>query len=479
MNAFTEAVKRNLRIRPLRVTANQLGGVLLLLAAAQVFGQVSLVDPSFRIGSGPNGPVDALVVQADQRILVGGEFTAISGCSNSFLARLSADGSVDCSFDPAGQTDGLVRCLLQQPDGKVLVGGGFGRLLGQQRPALARLLANGSIDASFGVGTVLGTNTDVYAVALQDDGRLLTAYSTTEGYGFRIVRLNTNGTLDATFACTNLFGGLNVVLLPQPGGSLLLGGNGCGYYDSTNYTLFRLKPDGQVDAGFDSGLEFCSAFSLVRQTNGQILVGGSLRRRGASNSVPLLRLNRDLTWDETFHPDAFVPASDPVLPAYVCPLVLQPDGKFVAGGWFFEAGGYWRRHIVRFTAEGHMDGCFDPGLGLGASDYPAPARTLALQPDGRILVGGQFTGVDTAFGQWNLARLMPQNGCDLIRVYLRGGDQAFAAATFPPGGTNYLDFSVDLKTWEPVQTNSEPYIWYYEFSVTGTPCGFFRARQER
>jgi hypothetical protein len=51
---------------------------------------------------------------------------------------------VDCSFDPAGQTDGLVRCLLQQPDGKVLVGGGFGRLLGQRRPALARLLANGS-----------------------------------------------------------------------------------------------------------------------------------------------------------------------------------------------------------------------------------------------------------------------------------------------------------------------------------------------
>src|ERR1035441_9361475 len=105
MNVHTEGVKRNLRIRPLRVAANQLGGVLLLLAAAQVFGQVSLLDPSFRIGSGRDGPVDALVVQADQRILVGGEFTAITGCSNSFLARLNADGSVDCSFDPAGLTD--------------------------------------------------------------------------------------------------------------------------------------------------------------------------------------------------------------------------------------------------------------------------------------------------------------------------------------------------------------------------------------
>ena len=45
--------------------------------------------------------------------------------------------------------------------------------------------------------------------------------------------------------------------------------------------------------------------------------------------------------------------------------------------------------------------------------------------------------------------------------------------------TNYLDFSDDLKTWGPVQTNSDPYIWYSEFSVTGTTRGFFRARQER
>ena len=78
-------------------------------------------------------PSAALVVQADQRILVGGHFTAIVGCSNSFLARLQPDGSVDASFNPAGQTDGAVTRLLQQPDGKVLVSGGFTRLLGQPR----------------------------------------------------------------------------------------------------------------------------------------------------------------------------------------------------------------------------------------------------------------------------------------------------------------------------------------------------------
>jgi uncharacterized delta-60 repeat protein len=458
--------------------------VLLLLAAAQTFGQVSLLDPSFLIGSGPDGPVDALVVQPDQRILVGGEFTAISGCSNSFLARLNADGSVDCSFDPAGQTDGLVRCLVQQRDGKVLVGGGFGSLLGQQRPALARLLEDGSMDATFNAGAVLGTNTDVYAVALQDDGRLLVAYYTTQHYAFQIVRLNTNGAPDPTFVYTNLVKGFIMALLPQPDGSVLFGGNGCGLDENTNsYTLFRLTPGGQMDAAFDSGLNLCAAFSLVRQTNGQILVGGSLSRRGALSSVPLMRLNSDLTWDETFQPDDFFLADYPNRPDYISCLVVQPDGKLVAGGSFFQVGGYYRGNIVRFTVEGHVDGCFDPGLGLG--NYSQLVRALALQPDGRILAGGSFTGVDTAFGQSNLGRLLPQSGCDLIRVYLiqeeylNGGNQTIAAATFPPGGTNYLEFSDDLKTWQSVQTNSDPFIWYYQSLPADPPSGFFRARQAR
>jgi len=94
---------------------------LLLLSSTQASGQISVLDSSFKIGSGTDGPVDALVVQSDQHILVGGEFTTISGLSNSYLARLKSDGSVDASFDPAGQTDGKVFCMAQQTDGKVLL----------------------------------------------------------------------------------------------------------------------------------------------------------------------------------------------------------------------------------------------------------------------------------------------------------------------------------------------------------------------
>jgi uncharacterized delta-60 repeat protein len=472
-------IAQRLVIRPSARGWRHAGYLLLLAAWTQAFGQVSVLDPSFKVGPGANDAVDSLVVQADGRILVGGEFMSIGGCSNSFLARLGPDGSVDASFNPAGQTDGVVQCLLQQPDRKVLVGGSFGRLLGHTQPALARLLEDGSVDATFDASATFNTNTTIFSLALRDDGRLLVGYLVLSEYASRIVRLNTNGAPDPTFVCTNRIGGYVFALLPQADGGVLFGGNFMGIIGSTNYSLFRLGPDGRLDDTFDAGLNMSSVFCLVRQPRGQILVGGWLNRRSASNSLPLLRLTSDLQWDEGFKIDALGGVGgggfmDPSISA----LLLQPDGKIVVGGFFFEVAGYWRRQIVRLTPEGHVDGCFDPGLGLGGTQPDGAVRAMALQPDGRVLIGGMFQGVDTAIGQLNLARLLPKSDCDLVRVYLKGGDQPFAAATFPPGRTNYLEMSADLTNWQPVQTNTSPYIWYPDYP-NDTPQAFFRARQER
>lgn len=458
--------------------ARNAGWLLLLVAWSQAFGQVSVLDTSFQVGSGANATVEDLVVQADQRILVGGEFTAIAGCSNSYLARLHSDGSVDTAFNPAGQTDGPVQCLLQQPDGKVLVAGQFHRLLGQVRPTLARLLEDGAVDAAFDASTAFQTNDSIFSLALQPDGRVLVGYRTSDDGWSRVVRLNTNGLLDSTFVCTNLIGSYIFALLPQPDGSVLCGGNPNNYLTGGRFALFRLRPDGQFDEAFDAGLDVSSVFCLVRQASGQILVGGLLNRTGFSNSPPVLRLTSDLHWDESFKPDAFSEFRGPPYTT-VYALLPQPDGKIVVGGSFFEVGGYWRRNIVRLTSEGHVDGCFDPGLGLAEGSELAPARTMALQSDGRILVGGWFWGADTAARQQHVARLLPQSACNSTRVYLNPYDYTVAIATFPAGGTNYLEMSNDLTSWQTVQTNTHPYIWYIDFSLADAPRAFFRARQER
>ena len=94
------------------------------------------------------------------------------------------------------------------------------------------------------------------------------------------------------------------------------------------------------------------------------------------------------------------------------------------------------------------------------------------------MVGGVFYGADTAYGQYNLARLLPGSDCDLVRVYLKTGDQPFAAATFPPGRTNYLEMSGNLMNWQIIQTNTIPYLWLSHLLHTA-PRTFFRAWQER
>jgi len=454
---------------------------VLLLASPPVFGQVSVFDPSFQIGPGANDAVNALVVQQDGRILVGGDFTSIGGLSNSYFARLNADGAVDTSFVQGGATDGSVNCLLQQPDRKVLVGGGFNRLLGVERRGLARLLEDGSVDADFNAGNVLATNESAFSFGLQDDGRILIGLS--EGdWVSRIVRVDTNGALDATFYCTNQFPGYLFAITPLDDGSILVGGNVYGVDGLPRYGLFRLQPDGRLDDTFNPGLEqYSSVFTMVKQASGHFLVGGLLNRTGASNAVPLLRLTPDLQWDESFKTDRFVGGATPYGNSWITALLLQPDGEIVAGGSFFEVGGYWRRQIVRLTPDGHVDGCFDPGLGLGGAEPAGPVRRLALQADGRILVGGKFQGVDGHDQPLNLARLLSESDCDRMRVYFLSGAwgsfDTFAAATFPPGGTNSLEWSENLSDWQTLETNTSPYIYYY-FPMTSAPQAFFRARKE-
>jgi len=96
------------------------------------------VDSSFNPGA--NSTVLSLALQADGKILVGGAFGTLGGQSRNSIGRLNADGTLDTSFDP-GAGGGIygVCSLAVQPDGKILVGGEFTTLTGQARQCLGRL----------------------------------------------------------------------------------------------------------------------------------------------------------------------------------------------------------------------------------------------------------------------------------------------------------------------------------------------------
>ncbi len=151
-------------------------------------------------------------------------------------------------------------------------------------------------------------------------------------------------------------------------------------------------------------------FSLAVQVDGKILVGGYFTTLGGQSRNYIGRLNADGTLDPSFNPSA----GGVVYPS-VYSLALQADGKIVVGGVFTGLGGQSRNYIGRLNADGTLDTSFNPG----ASNY---VSSLALQADGRILVGGGFTTVGGQSRNY-IGRLNADGTLD---------------TSFNPGASNYV-----------------------------------------
>ena len=337
-----------------------------------------------------------VTVQADGKILVGGSFTTLGGggsgmYTRNFIGRLYADGTLDNNFDPGANSS--VRAVALQPDGKILLGGDFTTLGGggighTARSRLGRLNPDGTLENSFNPGA----NSTVQALAVQADGKIVAGGSfTTLGNGGttarnRLGRLNADGTVDTGFVP-----GANRPVLAlelQPDGKILVGGSfsaltGTGSGSTPRNRIGRLNPDGTVDTGFDPGANR-PVRVLAVQANGKILVGGDFTTLGGGGTGTISRkrlgrLNPDGTLDASFNPGA---------DQSVRGLAVQVDGKILVAGDFttLRSGGVTmvRNHLGRLNSDGTLDTSFNPGAnGL--------VEELAVQADGRILVAGDFT----------------------------------------------------------------------------------------
>src|SRR5437899_1443246 len=200
---------------------------------------------------GPNYFVYSLVVQADGKIVMGGDFTTLPGQIRNNIGRLNADGTLDPSFNPGvGEVAvcfSFVNCLAQQADGKILVGGGFTTLGGQSRNNIGRLNADGTLDTSFNPGA----DGNVLSLAVQADGKILVggAFATLGGHSrSNIGRLNADGTLDTSFNPGANNSVLSLAL--QADGKILVGGGFTTLGGWIRGYLGRLNADGTYDRLF-------------------------------------------------------------------------------------------------------------------------------------------------------------------------------------------------------------------------------------
>ena len=157
-------------------------------------------DATFNPGSGPNQPVVSIQLQADGKSIVTGTFTTFNGVARSGIVRLNTDGSVDTSFNPGTGASGLVNGAIIQTDGKIIVYGGFNFFNGLARPKIIRLNADGSVDTAYAVTTAI--NSDIRDAELLPTGKLLTVgvFFDINGVSRRgVARLDVNGAHDTGF----------------------------------------------------------------------------------------------------------------------------------------------------------------------------------------------------------------------------------------------------------------------------------------
>lgn len=359
-------------------------------------------------------------LQPDGKIVVAGY--VFNGANNDFcIVRISSNGSLDTSFGGTGKVtvgvstiDDVGRGLVVQPDGKIVVAGYSDASKNQF--SLIRLLANGSLDKSFGeTGKVLLTVSSTVdrgsAIALQPDGKIIVVGQVfgSADFDFGVVRLNADGSLD------NSFGTGGKLSLPvgeaddwcrdvvvQPDGKILLVGssdNG----GAEAFSVVRLTAEGALDITFGAGGQVVLAVGGTEdraqtgllQPDGRIILAGASRNGTTGMDFGLVRLNANGSLDTTFAGTGKL-----VLPVSVAEdtaygLAFQPDGRLVVAGTSANAVS-----VARLNADGSVDTSFagtaTETLG-GTASYVENASPVALDPEVRVfdadlVPGGESSG---------------------------------------------------------------------------------------
>ena len=343
------------------------------------------IDPSFAYGSGFDGIILSTAIQSDGKILVVGGFSSYNGTSANKIIRLNSDGSVDTSFVyNTGFISGYdVYSIGIQSNGKIVVGGNFTNYNGTSANGIITLNSDGSIDTSFVYGT--GFNGQVRSIAIQSDGKILvggnfSAYNGTSASS--IIRLNSDGSVDTSFIYGTGFDGLIKLIAIQSDGKILVGGNFSSYNGTSANKIIRLNTDGSVDTSFVYGTGFNSDVnSIAIQSDGAILVGGEFTNYNGTFAKYIIRLNSNGSIDTSFSTGSGFGGG------YVLSIAIQSDGKILVGGEFTNYNGTSANGIIRLNTDGSIDTSFVYGTGFSGGYV----LSIAIQPDDKILLGGGFT----------------------------------------------------------------------------------------
>ncbi|UOQ74543.1 T9SS type A sorting domain-containing protein [Hymenobacter cellulosilyticus] len=375
----------------------------------------------------------SMLVQPDGKIIVAGIYDYLDGKITSSVRRLNADGTPDAAFlTQTGTGPDVIYAgdLALQADGKILVGGEYAYYNGIHTAGLTRLNPDGSVDRSFNVGGTgfyagIGT-ADITSVAVMPNGKILVGGELTTYNDVpvgQLVCLNPDGSLDTSFEF-----GANTITFPtnvtristilvQPDSKIIIGGAFTKVAGTTAGRLARLNANGTLDNTFTVGSGFNNEIrALALQPDNSLLVGGAFTQLGGQPSPSVVRLTPTGALDNSFQ-GGTISAS-----GVVYQLRLRADGSVLVGGRFTSYNGVARGGVAHVSSAGVLDAAFAAGAGIGTvTGSGAVYGTADLSAD-QVLVGGAFLSYD-GVSRTGLARLSSAGALDATYnpVYAKKG----------------------------------------------------------
>jgi uncharacterized delta-60 repeat protein len=357
----------------------------------------SLIENRFNFGDEPDywtepegfsffGWADVVFIQSDGKIIVAGQSGLYDvGLSSTYtvIKRFNTNGTLDATFTSPkfhGNNNGYIRDVKQQSDGKLIVVGHFTEINGNPYNKIVRLDIDGSIDNTFVIGDGFNNHALVCHIDSNNNifvGGRFTQYKATSVS--RICKLNSIGTVDATFASNvTLNDNVHAIIALYGSNEIYVGGN------FTN-KIVKLDYDGNVNGSFSVGTGFDDRVTSIGiQNNGKVIVGGWFDNYNSVACNPgIVRLNTDGSIDGTFASEGT--GLNKWNNYSVQALKIQSNGKIVAGGWFIGYNDTVQKAIVRLNADGTRDDTFVTGIGF--SDR---VQDIAIDASGNIFCAGFF-----------------------------------------------------------------------------------------
>lgn len=393
------------------------------------------IDTGFNVGSGFNDDVNAMVLQQDGKIILGGKFTVYNETNANRIIRLNQDGTTDESFLTGsglsvdavqviktddfdsimvgGSFKGLyngtevnrmfflnsngslktnfdvgsgpgsasVLALANAPDGSWYIAGSFSVFDGQNQGRLAKVNADGEHDTGY-LAAGVGFDNAVHKILSLDDKKTMVFGNFTKFNNIlasRIIRLQEDGLSDNTFNAGQS-GANNIIktAVLQSDGRIILGGNFAKYNGSTCNRIVRILPDGTIDNTFNIGSGFKSQVYAIAMQDEKVIVAGNFTTYNDIPAGRIVRLLKDGSRDPAFNAGL---GADAIIET----IQIQPDGKILVGGRFNTFNGQPFSRLVRLNYDGSIDSGFNVGSGFDKYVY-----TIALQSDQKIIIGGSF-----------------------------------------------------------------------------------------